>query len=59
MRLQYLKNMDIFSHQVGLNFDKNGGYHGTFCGGFSSIIFWVAIIVISATKLNDNSGKFS
>ena len=58
MKFRIIKNLDIFSHKVRLNFDKNGDSHGTLCGGLTTLIFWVLVIIISAQKFDENRNKY-
>ena len=39
----WVKDHDMFGHQIVLNFNKNGDSHTTFIGGFFSIIVKVVM----------------
>ena len=45
----FIKIFDIFGHPVQLNFNKNGTTHKTIIGGFASVGFYIAAIVILLT----------
>lgn len=42
---KFVKNFDIFGHPVALNFDKKGSKHQTFCGGCTSYLWFIFIVV--------------
>lgn len=50
-----IKNLDLFGHNVQLNFDKKGTTHKSLLGGIMSLIyllFIIAFIVFSSIKIH-------
>jgi hypothetical protein len=48
---RFLKNFDLFGHQVHLNFDKKGHQHNTLVGGFLSICLLTAMIWLLVLRI--------
>ena len=44
--VKFIKDFDIFGHPIKLNFNKNGSTHKTMIGGFTSLIFYVAVVFV-------------
>ena len=43
---RFIKDMDLFGYPVQLNFDEKGPTHQTCCGGISTFIFLILVIIL-------------
>ena len=48
---KFLKKIDIYGHNVGLNFDRQGQLHTTAVGGFFSLLIGILISYLAYTNL--------
>ena len=55
---QYIKNFDIFGHQVHFKFNKNKSTYNTLIGGICTIILYSIMTVYIIFKANDFVEKF-
>ena len=53
---RFIKNLDIFGHRIELNFDQKGNTHQTMCGGFTSIVVVMLLVLLTLSKFLNMPG---
>ena len=49
-----IKDFDAFGHDIVLHFDKNGPSHNTLVGGITSLVVYLAILVVVLAHATSN-----
>ena len=54
---RFFKDLDLFGYPVQLNFDEKGATHRTCCGGVSSIVFMILVVVVILSQITVLTSK--